>query len=792
MIQTGSSLFTYDLPHTLPMNVSPVVLTAVTLSLAVSTPVSFLLTLDRVRRPVRPTVEGVGDATSGSPARDGRHGRRTRAMLGFVTQGGPRTLVFTCLSFGLWVVSVGLVGTTMAPRLSLPQDDSMLRAELGAYAGLLSFAFMVNAILVFEPSTAGCSRIVEGGGTTNQQGREGGKGREDREDIKGGLDVEWDTGRLPSKSTSSGIAVVEGLGFAVGGLGLVRAAQDDEGRAVVYTACAVASFFVSSMVIYGLGGLLRHSIEWRGIGRSVGESLSGAVKTYVHERMNSREIVGLKGLEGLEGLEGLDEKTQMAYYSSALSTTGSGSGSGKDEVGRYALRVAATEWRFWQAFRGGTMFIAMQAAGWVLFSVAMVPLIWSVGLAMTGAMHGLHWVQSYTTHAGVAAVMGVVVIACSLLVFNNSRDHSKLKVAKTRGGTSSGWWSAALVRHLEHVACVCILYIPAHVTLAAIVATFVVFGWRVAMVAWAVMLPVYYSLTGLGRAEKDGSREWPEFRDWLGRTCAWVLPRWFSGVEVVLEGDGSDGSDGDRDASSASPFDPDQRYVFGYVPHGLYPLGAAYLPLLPAWRRLVGPKIRPPTLGASINHVLPVLRDLLQWLGLRVVSKQTFIRTLEQRNSLIVVPGGQAELVLTSRLGQREAAFYAGHKGFIRLALQQGAKVCPIICFGEATSLTNFVDTPKLHQWSYKKFGFPIPFLATGRWWISPFPKAGQGLKFVIGRPIEPSGGLGLVPTEQQVEEYHAKFYAAAKRLFDQHKGSFGWEDVEVVVVESNKQMTKR
>jgi len=761
------------------MNVSPVVLTAVTLSLAVSTPVSFLFTLDRVRRPV---------------------GRLPRAIVEFATRGGPRTLVFTCLSFGLWVVSVGLVLTS----LSLPHgDDSMLlRAFVGAYAGLLSFAFMVNAILVFEPVEP--VEPVEPGVFDS---REDGKG--EKRDV-----AWWDVGRLPSKSTSSGIAVVEGLGFAVGGLGLVRAAQvtgdddDDEWRAVVYTACAVASFFVSSMIIYGLGGLLRHSIEWRGIGRSV-SSVSGAVKTYVHERMSSREM---DEDENENENEKTPQRVLLAYYSSALSTNGSGSGSGKDSD----FEDSDFEWRFWQAFRGGTMFIAMQAAGWVLFSVAMVPLmvplIWSVGLARTGAMHGLHWVQSYTTHAGVAAVMGVVVIACSLLVFNNSRDHSKRRKVlaagdekhETRGETSSSssssgwwWWSAALVRHLEHVACVCILYIPAHVTFAGIAATFVVFGWRVAMVSWAVMLPVYYSLTGLGRAEKDGSREWPEFRDWLGRTCAWVLPRWFSGVEVVLEGD--DGSDGDRDGSdgdrNASVFDPNQRYVFGYVPHGLYPLGAAYLPLLPAWRRLVGPKIRPPTLAASIIFVLPVLRDMLQWLGLRVVSKQTFIRTLEQRNSLIVVPGGQAELVLTSRLmghNGREAAFYAGHKGFIRLALQQGAKVCPIICFGEATSLSNFVDTPKLHQWSYKKFGFPIPFLATGRWWISPFPKAGQGLKFVIGRPVEPSGGLGLVPTEQQVDEYHAKFYAAAKRLFDQHKGSFGWEDVEVVVVESNKQMTKR
>ena len=418
------------------------------------------------------------------------------------------------------------------------------------------------------------------------------------------------------------------------------------------------------------------------------------------------------------------------------------------------------------------MFIAMQMTGWVLFSAAMVPLFWSVGVALaglsSGAIHAAHWVEAYTAHAGVAAVLGVVVIACSLLVFDvNVSVDVNVSCVNAWGQASS---------FLQHVACICILYIPAHLTLAGILSTFLLFGVRTAAAWWTVFLPIYYSVTGLGRAEKDGSREWQAFGAWLGKTCAWVLPRWFeNSLEVVLE--------------DGATFHRGQRYVFGYVPHGLYPLGAAYLPLLPEWRRLL-PGIRPPTLCASIVFVLPVLRDLLQWLGLRVVSKNTFIRTLEQRNSLIVVPGGQAELVLTSRLkSHREAAFYAGHKGFIRLALQQGARVCPIVCFGEATSLSNFVDTPRMHHWSYKKFGFPIPFLATGRWWVSPFPSRGQGLKFVIGKPVEPSSNcLGLVPTAEQVDEYHARFYEAAKRLFNEHKGSFeGYEDIEAVLVNSNR-----
>lgn len=652
--------------------------------------------------------------------------------LEFFNDGGPRTKVFTGLFLALWLVSVGL-GFGLGLGLegaSLANQKHAVRA-VSAFAGSLSLAFMVNSILVFEPEVP--VRAKQKGGS--------------------GPGARWNMSKLPSKSSSSAIAVFEGFGFAVAGLLFAEAGNRAVGtvHGVVYSACAVASFLVSSMIIYGLGGLLRHMRRME-----ISRRLSDAV-TFVHKRMNSADL-----RDGRNRMREIDVDTTLGsleYYSSALSDSGhcrrrrdrSNGSDGSSSTGEI-------EWRFWQAFRGGTMFIAMQAAGWVLFSAAMVPLFWSIGLALTGAAH---WIQSYTTHAGYAAVLGVIVIACSLLFFN--RDNvGELFV-----------WTPDF---LQHVACICILYVPAHMTLTVIISTFLVLGARNAAISWALLLPVYYSLTGLGKAEKDGSREWPAFRDWLGSTCAWVLPRWFEGsLEVVVE--------------DGAHFDKDQRYVFGYVPHGLYPLGAAYLPLLPAWRRLM-PGICPPTLCASIVFVLPVLRDLLQWLGLRVVSKQTFIRTLEQRNSLIVVPGGQAELVLTSRLkSHREAAIYAGHKGFIRLALQQGARVCPILCFGEATSLSNFIDTPRMHQWSYKKFGFPVPFLATGRWWISPFPARGQGLKFVIGKPVEPSTNcLGLVPTEEQVDEYHHQFYQATKRLFNEHKGTLaGYENTEAVLVPSNQ-----
>ena len=56
-----------------------------------------------------------------------------------------------------------------------------------------------------------------------------------------------------------------------------------------------------------------------------------------------------------------------------------------------------------------------------------------------------------------------------------------------------------------------------------------------------------------------GRREWPAFRDWFADSLTPALNAWMGSVEVVYEG---------RQA-----LDPERRYVFGYAPHGLFPIG---------------------------------------------------------------------------------------------------------------------------------------------------------------------------------------------------------------------------
>lgn len=127
----------------------------------------------------------------------------------------------------------------------------------------------------------------------------------------------------------------------------------------------------------------------------------------------------------------------------------------------------------------------------------------------------------------------------------------------------------------------------------------------------------------------------------------------------------------DGGKATTTQFEGPGRFVFGFVHHGLYPVGAGFLPFLPSFRSQV--PVRPTPLTASVCVTVPLLRDIVLWLGARIVSRRTFEHTLRERRAVLICPGGQAEMCLTNRLHRhKEYTVYAGHKGGWGLAGGQG------------------------------------------------------------------------------------------------------------------------
>ena len=194
----------------------------------------------------------------------------------------------------------------------------------------------------------------------------------------------------------------------------------------------------------------------------------------------------------------------------------------------------------------------------------------------------------------------------------------------------------------------------------------------------------------------------------------------------------------------AAPLDTAEKHIFCYLPHGMLPIGCSYLPHLPGWRAAF-PGIQPRTLTASVMHSAPFIRDLSQWMGFASVSWTSFERNLSESGAVLFCPGGQSESLHASaawrppapprqheqpaRHRQQQGRHAAvppahsaqasaegpavrlctRHKGFARMALQQGAALVPVLVLGEALQVRNAVHWPWLQRFTYRRIGAPLP-----------------------------------------------------------------------------------
>lgn len=124
------------------------------------------------------------------------------------------------------------------------------------------------------------------------------------------------------------------------------------------------------------------------------------------------------------------------------------------------------------------------------------------------------------------------------------------------------------------------------------------------------------------------------------------------------------------------------------------------------------------------------------------VTRSTFLRALRERAAVILCPGGQAELVHTWKAfhrdgKQRKLVLYGRHKGFCRIAIEQQAHLVPVLALGEMLQLENMFNFPALQKMTYKRIGFPVPFVLVGRWGLTPLPRK-TPLVYVVGQPLQP------------------------------------------------------
>ncbi|KAG3121548.1 hypothetical protein PI125_g204 [Phytophthora idaei] len=267
-----------------------------------------------------------------------------------------------------------------------------------------------------------------------------------------------------------------------------------------------------------------------------------------------------------------------------------------------------------------------------------------------------------------------------------------------------------------------------------------------------------YEFTYRGNPHQTGCRErlsWITGHSFLIET----VKRYFSGRIIRM-----------------APLDPKKQYVLSFHPHGITPTSVMWLQFNAEWRKLF-PNFYAHILTASIMHALPLARDILQFLGSREVTRQAFTYTLQHNESVLLVPGGQAEM-LEQRSGQKEVQVYTHHKGFIRLAIEHGVPLVPVLSFNEGEMLDN-VQAPLLQRWFVKKLAFPFPYFPYGRA-LLPIPRKVH-IPIVVGEPLEVPHIKK--PTQEDVEKVHATYFAVLREMFDKYKDDVGCGDYKLVFI---------
>ncbi|TDH70759.1 uncharacterized protein CCR75_000501 [Bremia lactucae] len=267
-----------------------------------------------------------------------------------------------------------------------------------------------------------------------------------------------------------------------------------------------------------------------------------------------------------------------------------------------------------------------------------------------------------------------------------------------------------------------------------------------------------YELTYRGNPQQTGCRErasWVKGRSILFET----VKRYFSGTIIRM-----------------APLDPKKRYVLCFHPHGIMPISIMWLQFTAQWRQLF-PNFYAHILTASILHQIPLARDLLHFYGSREVSRTVFANTLRQNESVLVVPGGQAEM-LHQQSAKNEVRVYTHHKGFIRLAIEHGVPLVPVLSFKEGELMDN-VQAPILQRWFIEKLAFPFPHFPYGRG-LLPIPRK-IDIPIVVGEPL-------IVPhikkpTQDDIDKVHSKYFAVLQEMFDKYKDEVGCSNFKLVYI---------
>lgn len=490
-------------------------------------------------------------------------------------------------------------------------------------------------------------------------------------------------------------------------------------------------------------------------------------------------------------------------------------------------KLANKNWSFWNPFVGGVRFVLLQFFSWLLFSVSVVlSLLFIVSFYTVG----LELFLGVTVISGIFCMLAELLMILSLHVYEDGERVSP--------ATPSAVQEVVARVHATHVFLVTVVMVNIqYIAFASIYPLFLLAGmsvaraathWWVACVAISLFTIVYLFFKTIDSSStKPPSKTYTRLKrvslvvvqlvplaltlllylhaPAIQAVSPWCLISLLHVLYISGSYDRNPETTGCRELLRSdklwpwlhhldrlvqtyfsgsvvreTELSPDSLYVFGFHPHGVLPVSLFWLRNSEDWSRLF-PGIVFSVLTASSLHLVPFMRDLLQWKGGREVSRDSFAYSLAQGRNVLVVPGGQTELML-SRSNEKEVRMTCKHTGFIRMAMAHGATLVPVFSFGENDVLDN-VRIPWLQRWFIKCLGSALPFHPHSDYFL-PVPRK-QCITIVVGNPVSVERVSN--PTPEQLDDVLSRYLEEIVRIFEKHKNSlYELKDRELVIMDAH------
>lgn len=230
----------------------------------------------------------------------------------------------------------------------------------------------------------------------------------------------------------------------------------------------------------------------------------------------------------------------------------------------------------------------------------------------------------------------------------------------------------------------------------------------------------------------------------------WIFDQWirYFSVRVVFE----------------EALDKSRPAIFCMSPHGLYPFAQAIA--LTGRLSALFNDMRP--VAADMALRFPIFRQLCGWVGAIGASPSNISKHLRAGESLCLIPGGIAEMFYSSP--KKDIALLRDRKGFVRLALENGADIVPVYCFGNNKVLKMASWVHHL-QWISRLMRASILFF-WGRWGL-PIPFK-VPLLYAVGAPIHVPTMAKNDITQAHIDQIHAHFIDAMEQLYAKYKSVAG------------------